>query len=236
MFPKGSVFTWTWRILKNISGKIRLWWFKKRNRWKRVTGAVVNEVIMANKKIDPVKLSQMLRAGKSGDECADFFDVGKSAISMAKKTLNISVVKNIALENAHKIVGQNINAVAQLQKINNYANELLDLLMRWGRGDGEALQILESQVKKVRIRGTEEEVTEYRFKDPRELAIKAMAEIRGQLNLQLDVFKTLYDVEAIAEFQREVLNAIGEVSHETRDRIVQNLKKRRTLRTSITIN
>ena len=33
-----------------------------------------------------------------------------------------------------------------LGKINSYANELLDLLMRWKRGDDEALQILESQV------------------------------------------------------------------------------------------
>ena len=121
-------------------------------------------------------------------------------------------MKNVALETAHKVVEKNLNAVDQLQKINTYANELLDLLMRWNRGDEEALQILESQVKKVRVRGSEEEVTEYKFKDPRELALKAMAEIRGQLNLQLDIFKTLYDVQAIADFQREVLDAIGEVS------------------------
>ena len=81
-----------------------------------------------------------------------------------------------------------------------------------------------------------EEVEEFRFKDPRELALKAMAEIRGQLSLQLDIFKTLYDVEAIAEFQREVLEAIGEVDAPTRNRIVQRLKEGGSLRPSATID
>jgi hypothetical protein len=136
------------------------------------------------------------------------------------------------------VVDKNLNAVDQLSKINGYANELLDLLMRWNRGDDEALQILESQVKRVR-RGTKkdaEEVLEYRFKDPRELALKAMAEIRGQLSLQLDIFKTLYDVEAIAEFQKEVLEAIAEVNRDVRDKIVQRLKQRRALRGSVNLD
>jgi len=40
--------------------------------------------------------------------------------------------------------------------------------MRWNRGDEEALQILESQVKMVRIGQGEavEWIKEYKFKDP----------------------------------------------------------------------
>ncbi|MGA3172883.1 MAG: hypothetical protein ABSE25_00480 [Syntrophorhabdales bacterium] len=193
---------------------------------------------MPKPKIDKVKLSELLRAGKSQKQIAQLFGVSEGAVSKAKKELNISVVKNIALESAHRVVEKNLNAVEQLQKINGYANELLDLLMRWSRGDDEALQILESQVKKVK-RGSKEEpeeVLEYKFKDPRELALKAMAEIRGQLSLQLDIFKTLYDVEAIAEFQREVLEAIGEVSADVRDRIIRRLKEGGALRPSATID
>ena len=66
----------------------------------------------------------------------------------------------MVLFHAGEIVTKEINAVEQLQKINSYANELLDLLMRWNRGDEEALQILESQVRKVKVRGSEEEVTQ----------------------------------------------------------------------------
>ncbi|MBE9572147.1 MAG: hypothetical protein IMF11_16080 [Proteobacteria bacterium] len=157
-------------------------------------------------------------------------------MSQAKKKLKISVVKNVALENAHKVVDKNLDAVQQLQKINQDANELLDLLMRWNRGDEAALQVLESQVRKVRIGKTEKFVEKFKFKDPRELAIKAMAEIRGQLNLQLEIFKTLYDMDAIAEFQREVLNTIGEVAPDVRDRIIQRLKEGRSLRSAVSIN
>ncbi len=191
---------------------------------------------MPEPKIDKVKLHRLLSSGKSQREAAQVFGVTEGAISKAAKGLNIAVVKNVALENAHKVVNKGLNTIQQLQKINDYANELLDLLMRWNKGDTEALQILESQVRKVRIKGSEEEVTEYRFKDPRELALKAMAEIRGQLGLQLDIFKTLYDMEAVAEFQQEVLTAIQEVSPDVRNAIVQRLKERHAVRGSISID
>ena len=141
---------------------------------------------MPKPKIDRVKLSQLLKRGKTQREVAQVFGVSEGAISKAKKELNISVVKSVALESAHRVVDKNLDAVAQLQKINKDANELLDVLMRWNRGEDEALQILETQVRKVRIGKGEnaEIVKQYRFKDPRELALRAMAEIRGQLNLQ----------------------------------------------------
>jgi hypothetical protein len=191
---------------------------------------------MGKPKIDRIKLDQMLRDGKPQKEIAQFFEVSEGAISKAKNELKVAVVKNVALESAHKVVDRHLDTIGQLQKINQNANELLDLLMRWNRGDQEALQILESQVRKVKVRGSEENVTEYKFKDPRELALKAMQEIRGQLALQLDIFKTLYDVQAVAEFQKEVLTAIGEVDRNVRDRIIQRLKEGRALRQSVSID
>lgn len=65
--------------------------------------------------------------------------------------------------------------------------------------------------------------------------LKAMREIRGQLELQLEIFKTLYDLEAVAEFQREVLTAIGEADKDVRERIVQRLKEGKALRGSVSI-
>lgn len=187
---------------------------------------------MPKPKIDRVKLNQLLKSGKSQKEVAQFFGVSAGAISKAKKELNINVVKNVALENAHRVVDKNLNAVDQLQKINDYANEMLDLLMRWQRGDDEALQILESQVnsKQVRVGKEVEFVREYRFKDPRELALKAMREVRGQLKLQLDIFQCLYDMKAVQEFQEEVLSAIGHASPDVRDKIIYNLNEKRAVR------
>jgi uncharacterized radical SAM superfamily protein len=191
---------------------------------------------MPTPKIDKVKLHRMLSSAKTQKEAAQAFGVSSGAISKVAKRLNIDVVRTVSLESAHKVVEKNLNTLDQLQKINEHANELLDLLMRRNRGDKEALQILESQVRKVKVKGSEEEITEYRFKNPRELALRCMAEIRGQLNLQLDIFKTLYDVEAIAEFQKEVLSAIEEVSPDVRNAIIRRLKERKALRGSLTVD
>ena len=66
-----------------------------------------------------------------------------------------------------------------------------------------------------------------------ELKLKIMAEIRGQLKLQLDILSTLYDMKAVQEFQSEVLNAIGEADKETRNAIITRLNQRKTIRQSI---
>lgn len=187
---------------------------------------------MSNGKIDKVKLSQLLRSGKSGKECAQFFNVTDSAISQARKELNINVVKSVQLESAHRVVDKNINAIAQLQKINERANNILDSLMKAEQGDSMGLKLLEAVIRKTP--GGEASI-ERKYKDSRELSLRAMGEVRAQLLLQLDIFKTLYDLEMIADFQREVLTAIGEENIETRDRIIQRLKEGRALRSTIDI-
>jgi predicted transcriptional regulator len=190
---------------------------------------------MPKKTISIVQLEKLVRQGNGVSQIAKKMGVTKGAVSKKLKALNVAVTKDVSLHHAGDIVERKINAIEQLQKINDYANELLDLLMRWNRGDEVAIQVLESQVarKKVRVGDKEEFVQQYKFKDPRELAIKAMQEIRGQLNLQLDIFKTLYDMAAVAEFQKEVLEAIGNASPELRDQIVRNLQKGRVVRSTL---
>lgn len=129
---------------------------------------------------------------------------------------------------------QKLDAIGQLQKINEYANEMLDLLMAWTRGDGDALQVLESQVKRIRIGNDEEvDIQEVKFKDPRELALKAMAEIRGQLKLQLEMFQALFSLQAAEEFQSTVLQVIGEVDPDVRSEIIHRLNKQRAIRSAV---
>ena len=150
--------------------------------------------------------------------------------------MNVAISRNVTIRAAHKIVDREINALDQLQKINRDANEMLDLLMRWNRGEDAALQVLESQVRKIKVRGQEEEISEYRFKDPRELALKAMQEIRGQLKLQLEIFQALFDMQAVQQFQSEVLEVIASVSTEARDEIIRRLTERNALRSALDLN
>jgi hypothetical protein len=76
-------------------------------------------------------------------------------------------------------------------------------------------------------------VTEFKFKDPHEIALKAMAEIRGQLKLQLEIFETLYSVKAVQEFQETVLQTISEVDKDVRQEIINRLNQKRTIRSSL---
>jgi len=190
---------------------------------------------MPERKINDSIMLAMLDKGKKQVEVAEFFGVSPQAISDRLKKLRGGIVKNLVMEDAAKVIDRNLDTVKQLQKINNYANELLDLLIAWNRGDDKALQVLESQIttKKVRVGDQEEFVREFKFKDPRELALKAMSEIRGQLKLQLEIFQTLFDMKAVQEFQKEVLTAIGEASPEVKNAIIDKLNQRRIIRQSI---
>ena len=187
-------------------------------------------------RIDNDKLLQLIRNGDTVSEAARKLGVNKATVSVRLKELNVAINRNVAIRAAHKIVDREINALDQLQKINRDANELLDLLMRWNRGEDASLQVLESQVRKIKVRGQEEEVAEYRFKDPRELALKAMQEIRGQLKLQLEIFQALFDMQAVKQFQTEVLEVIGSVSTEARDEIIRRLTERNALRSALDLN
>jgi uncharacterized radical SAM superfamily protein len=187
-------------------------------------------------RIDDNRLLQLIRNGNTISEAARKIGVDKATVSRRLKALNVAINRNVTIRAAHKIVDREINALDQLQKINRDANELLDLLMRWNRGEDDALQVLESQVRKIKVRGQEEEITEFRFKDPRELALKAMQEIRGQLKLQLEIFQVLFDMQAVQQFQAEVLEVIGSVSAEARDGIIRRLTERNALRSALDLN
>jgi hypothetical protein len=191
---------------------------------------------MRTSKIDDKQLRQLIRNGNTVSEAALKMGIAKGTVSRRLKRLNIAINRSVTLRAAHKIVDREINALDQLQKINRDANELLDLLMRWGRGEDEALRVLESQVRKIKVGGQEEEISEYKFKDPRELALKAMQEIRGQLKLQLEIFQALFDMKAVQQFQAEVLEVIGSVSTEARDEIIRRLTERNALRSALDLN
>ena len=192
-----------------------------------------------NLKVTNDELLQLSKRGYSTQRMAEKLRVNPSTISRRLRKLKLEVVKSSITvpANADRIVNNEINAFEQIQKINKDANEMLDRLMAWQRGDPEAIRVLESQVKKVVSSSCEtgqHEVTEIKFKDPHDLALKCMAEIRGQLDLQLKIMQALYDVKAGAEFQAEVLQTIGEVSPDIRDEIVNRLQKKRAVRQSVT--
>jgi len=192
---------------------------------------------MGNPKINDRRLLKLIdKDGKSQSESAKALGVSRQAVSKRLQELRGKTTKVVVAKKVDQIVDQKLDAVAQLQKINDYANELLDLLMRGTRGEEEALQILESQVKRVRIGKDEDlEIKEIKFKDPRELALKAMSEIRGQLKLQLEIFQALFSLQAAEEFQNVVLETISEVDPDVRSEIIRRINAKRSVRSALRI-
>ncbi len=177
--------------------------------------------------IDKQKISQ--------SEAAKELGVSRQAVSKRLQELRGKTTKVVVAKKIEQLVDHKIDAMDQLIRINEYANEILDLVMRWGRGDDEALQVLESQMKtkKIRVGKEEIDVQEFKLKDPRELALKACAEIRNQLKLQLEIFQALFSLQAAEEFQQIVLETIGEVDPNVRKKIISKLNAKRTVRKAV---
>ena len=194
---------------------------------------------MRKPKINDRKLLRLLdKEGKSQSEAAREFGVSRQAVNRRLQEIRGKTTKVVVAKKIEQVVDHKIDAIEQLTRINEYANEILDLLMRWNRGDDEALQVLESQVtsKKIRIGNEELEVQKVKFKDPRELALKAMAEIRGQLKLQLEIFQALFSLQAAEEFQNVVLETIAEVEPKVRNEILRRLNDKRAVRSAVRLS
>lgn len=143
--------------------------------------------------IDKEQLSQSAAARKLG--------VSRQAVSQRLQELRGQTTKCIVTKKLEQVTDNKLDAIEQLQKINDRANELLD------------------------------EVES----DPN-LTLKVMGEIRGQLKLQLEIFQALYDLQAVEEFQRSVLEAIGEAAPEIRNAIISKLNSKRAIRSAVKFN
>ena len=153
---------------------------------------------MPNAKINDTKLIRLIDKGVSQTKVAELFGVSRQAINQRLKELRGRNTRCIVAKKVEQAVEKKLDAISQLQKINDQANQLLDNL-----------------------------------EQSPELKLKVMAEIRGQLKLQLEIFATLYDLRAAQEFQQEVLETIGSANKEIRDEIIQRLREKRSLRSDV---
>ena len=179
------------------------------------------------------RFEELVKKGLTISEIARELSLTPSSVYERLHKLRLTATKAIVKSERQieRAVDTSLNAVEQLQKINRHANWLLDHLMRWIQGDDEAIQVLEKQARRVKVGSKDDPkwVTEYKFKDPHTVALSAMSEIREQLKLQLDMFKTFYSFQAIQEFMRVVLDAINSVDPATRDRIITELNRCRAM-------
>ena len=167
----------------------------------------------SKRKIDDEVLYRMLvEEGHSQKEAAIFFGVTEAAISKRVKAMDMHLSRHVGLERAKEVMDCGLNVAHQLQGINDVIQEELKWAVEEARKPGAERKALEQTI------------------------IDLIGEIRKQLRFQLEVIRSLYDIRGVAEFQKEVLDAIGEVSPEVRQAIVQRLVAKRALRSALNID
>lgn len=130
------------------------------------------------------------------------------------------------------MVDHEIDAMAQLRKINYTANTIMDLAAGYNGLDQKIADLI---IQTIEINGgqhpTAKEIAELvrQVCGDNTLLLKTCAEIRQQIELQLNVFSTFYSVKAIADFQEIVLDAINSCDPALHDRVITELVRRRAL-------
>lgn len=165
---------------------------------------------MGKGKIPIFQLERLVRQGLGVSEIAKELGVTKGAVSKRMKALRVAITKDFTLRAAPKIVDRQINAMDQLRKINELIHNELDHI--------------EANIKTA----SKEE-----RKELQEQRLRHVAEIRKQIALLLEIAQTLYNVEEVAKFQQAVLEEIGSVSPETREKIIERLNQRRIIQSTI---
>jgi hypothetical protein len=161
---------------------------------------------MAQPKLDPAALQQFIEADHTQVEAAAHFGVSEAAISQRVKQCRLNTSKVIALERAAEVAGQQMTAV---ERLGHLQQVIQDRLTR-------ALQQLDQP-------GANEAILTDRV-------IKLAAEGRAQLRLQVELSRALIDLNAVREFEGEIVYAIRQEGTAVASRILDTLKARRALR------
>jgi|SRR5215472_3332751 len=163
-------------------------------------------------KIDDQTLYHLLaEKGYNQRQAAAHFRVTEAAISKRVKALQLNLSRHVGLERASDVARHGLDVVNQLQQINRVIRGELDWATTEARREGADRKGLQSTL------------------------IELASEVRKQLSFQLEILRSLYDFNAAAEFQQEVLHAIEEVSPETRQAIIQRLAEKRALRSTLAL-
>ena len=162
------------------------------------------------RKIDKAKLVEMRRDGVTQKECAEYFGCTVAAVSTMEQRMKKRLVDSVQAQSAHRVVQKELNTMDQFQKITGNTIELLDAAMA-------AIKDEDGNIKGL---------------SP-ELALKAIAEIRGQIQLQAELYDRLNNSRAVAIFQEKVLDAIGRASPETKSDIIRELKSEQSIHFAI---
>lgn len=193
---------------------------------------------MPRQKFSDYDLGERLRQGKNVQSIAAEFGVSVQSVYKRAKRYKLNISKDVAFNQAAAVNQHVIDWSGQLLKINEAGNRWLDNLerlleSRQGETTAEIVADLEPLRGELSAAAAElhldplvarlEKLVVYDLEVLDRLP-RFIAEIRQQLKLLMDAWKTKYDAEQIAHMQRLLLDEIGQESPELRQRIVARIR------------
>ncbi len=189
---------------------------------------------MRKPKINKKRLHAMLKNDMNYTQCAKEFNCSVSAVSQRAKDLRVAIAKDTTMEAAHDIVTEELGSMALCNRASAETLKLVDLMSKAIEGDPDAVKTIK-HLNRLNHIGDSSKVNAASAKDPRDYLLKALAEVRQQIRLNMDIANSLSNWEAVAIFQREVINIISEVAPDVRKTLLERLKAHRAVRQSIRI-
>lgn len=184
-------------------------------------------------KIVDVELVQMRRI-KSRRECAEHFGVSIDAVKSAELRIRRKI------ENAPiGVSSNNIDAMEQLRNINDTITSQLrrceKLVLREDKRIEEFDKItleLSQNPDDPKLKDKLKDMADSPGKTIQVMnaIVSVSGEVRKQIELNLKIAETLYNIQMMEEFQSEVIALIKEVDPVTAQKLIAKLKERRTIR------
>lgn len=165
---------------------------------------------MAKSKIDLAKLDQLIKAGKSPKELAEFFQCSEVAIWKARKKLGLAIANTLTPQTTQKIIEGDLDLMTRMKTLTRVVNEELE----------------ETQKDISKATGAEKRATQ-------EVLIKIVSEARKQMETILHIGQIWYTHQAYADFLEETSAYLDEMSPGARKRILEGLQERQALRSSL---
>jgi hypothetical protein len=191
-------------------------------------------------KINKAEMIRMIGEGKPYKEIMEKFGCTKSAVSSAQQRIKKSF--NTPIPKTSELSKDNIDAMAQLKYINDTIIGQLKSCEKFILREDKKMAEFDRLTEESEICTDENRKLEIAEKLSKladntkgilkiqDNLVNISGEVRKQIELQLKIAETLYNIQMTAEFQNEVIAGIREVDPLTAKKIVDKLREKRALR------
>lgn len=172
-----------------------------------------------NRKLSMLELQRLLGEGKSMTEAARLLGVSKQAVSKAMKKRRESSSAADSPGGLVPVRSTGPKGVSEFEGLKRLKKIMAPVFAE--------IQILNSELKKLQA------TDKIKGEDRRELnfqRLKYVAEGRKQLALALLIDEKRFAFDEVLKFQNFILEKIGEVDEQTRDEILTNIRRGKSLR------